>query len=163
MSKLPRLSFATTLLGGLGALHCGDASSTGPSESSGQAVSAVTFSGPIHPQASASLCLDVAGQGTANGTAVQLGTCSGQSSQEWSYNGTTLSVYGDKCLDVTGGSTTNGTKLQIWDCTAGNKNQMWTESGANLVWASDGQCLDVTNGVFANGTPIQSWVCYVGE
>src|SRR5580704_16782043 len=165
MSKLPRLCLATTLLGALGGLHCGDASPTDPSQSAGQAVaaSAVIFSGPIHPQASANLCLDVAGQGTANGTAVQVWTCTGKSNQQWSYNGTTLSVYGDKCLDVTGGSTTNGTKLQTWDCTAKNANQMWTASGATFQWKGKGKCLDLTNGVAASGTRIQSWTCSGGD
>jgi Ricin-type beta-trefoil lectin domain len=144
-------------------LHCGDAASTGGGGSTEQEISGAVFSGPIHPQASSSLCLDVVGQGTANGTAVQVWSCSGNANQQWTYDGTSLRVYGDKCLDVTGGNTTNGTKLQIWDCATGNANQMWTEAGATLQWTGKGKCLDLTNGVAANGTPIQSWSCSAGD
>ena len=89
-------------------------SSSPSSESAGEGVSSATSGGPIHPKASSSLCLDVVGQGTANGTEVQVWTCSGNANQQWTYDGSSLRVYGTKCLDVTGGSTTNGTKLQIW-------------------------------------------------
>ena len=157
-----RLGLAPIVLGALASVHCGDAS-TNPSESTAQAASGVVFSGPIHPHASSGLCLDVVGQGTANGTAVQVWSCSGNPNQQWTYNGTTLSVYGDKCLDMTAGNTANGTRLQIWNCEAGNTNQMWTQTGATFVWSGKGKCLDLTNGVAANGTPIQSWGCYAGD
>jgi hypothetical protein len=163
MSKLPRFCLATTLLGALSSLHCGDASSTDPGESAGQGVSAVNFSGPIHPQASSNLCLDVVGQGTANGTAVQVWSCTGKSNQQWTYNGTTLGVYGSKCLDVTGGSTSSGTKLQIWDCAAKDANQMWAASGATFQWKGKGKCMDLANGVAANGARVQSSTCQGGD
>jgi hypothetical protein len=164
MPKRPTpFGLVPAILTGLAGLHCGNASPPGPSESTGQGVTSVAFSGPIHPQASAGLCLDVVGQGTANGTAVQVWSCSGNPNQQWTYDGTSLRVYGDKCLDVTNGNTADGTKLQIWDCAAGNPNQMWTESGATLQWAGKGKCLDLTNGVAANGTPIQSWTCFAGD
>src|SRR4051794_22983755 len=45
-------------------------------------------------------CLDVTGQSTANGTAVQLYDCWGGSNQRWTYtSGKQLMVYGNKCLD----------------------------------------------------------------
>jgi hypothetical protein len=163
MPRLPRLCLAPVVLFSLASIHCGAAPTTDSSESAEQAASSVVFSGPIHPQASSSLCLDVVGQGTANGTAVQVWSCSGNPNQQWTYNGTTLTVYGDKCLDVTGGNTANGTRLQIWDCSTNNANQMWTQSGANLVWKGQNKCLDLTNGTVANGTPIQSWTCYSGD
>jgi hypothetical protein len=114
MLKPSHLFMATCLFGALAGVHCSDASS--PSESTRQAASGVGFTGPLQSQNAAGLCLDVVGQGTANGTAVQLWSCSGNPNQQWTYNGTTLTVYGDKCLDVTGGGTANGTRLQIWDC-----------------------------------------------
>jgi uncharacterized protein (TIGR03790 family) len=161
MSNFARFGLATTVLGALTCLACGDASSTGPIGSAGQGVTAATFSGPIHPQAASNLCLDVAGQGTANGTAVQLWSCTGNPNQQWTYNGTTLSVYGNKCLDVTGGSTANGTKLQIWDCAAKNANQTWTASGATFQWKGKGKCLDLANAA-ANGTRAESSACVAG-
>ena len=141
-------------------LACGSGNGDPSSTSSNEGV---TTGGPIHPLASAGLCLDVVGQGTANGTAVQVWSCSGHANQQWSYDGTHLRVYGNKCLDVTGGNTTDGTKLQIWDCAAGNRNQMWTQSGSTIQWAGTGKCLDLTDGVAASGTLIQSWTCYAGD
>src|ERR1700722_6045114 len=161
-NRLPRLCLAPVVLGALASVNC-IAAPTDSSESAAQAASSVVFSGPIHPQASSSLCLDVVGQGTANGTAVQVWSCSGNANQQWTYNGTTLTVYGNKCLDVTGGNTANGTRLQIWDCSTNNANQMWTQSGASLMWQGKNECLDLTNGTVANGTPIQSWACYSGD
>ncbi len=162
MSK-SALGLASTIVLGLVGFHCSGAPSTGASGSTEEEVNSAIFSGPIHPQASSSLCLDVVGQGTANGTAVQVWSCSGNANQQWTYDGTSLRVYGDKCLDVTGGSTTNGTKLQIWDCVTGSTNQKWTEAGSTLEWTGEGKCLDLTNGVAANGTPIQSWACSSGD
>ena len=104
--------------------HCAADTSGSPSESSVEGVSG-TSAGPIHPFATSSLCLDVVNQSTANGAQVQVWSCSGNANQQWTYDGTSLRVYGTKCLDVTGGSTTNGTKLQIWDCASGNANQAW--------------------------------------
>ncbi len=143
-------------------VHCGDAASAGESGSTDERVSSAT-TGPIHPKASSSLCLDVVGQGTANGTAVQVWSCSGNANQQWTYDGTSLRVYGTKCLDMTNGSTTNGARLQIWDCVAGSANQSWTQSGSTLQWTGKGKCLDLTNGVVASGTPIQSWSCSAGN
>ncbi len=147
MPKQPRLAPALpALLLGLSfsLLHCGDASTGGPSATAAEGVGAVAGGAPLHPKASASLCLDVAGKATANGTAVQLGACNGSAGQQWAAVGTTLRVYGTKCLDVTDGGTANGAKLQIWDCTTGNKNQAWAESGAAFQWSGEAKCLDVT-------------------
>ena len=157
------LRIAPTLFAALFSVHCGDASSSPSSESAGEGVSSAASSGPIHPEASSSLCLDVVGQGTANGTEVQVWACSGNANQQWSYDGTSLRVYGTKCLDVIDGNTTNGTKLQIWDCGAGNKNQMWTLSGQTIQWTGQGKCLDLTGGAAANGTLVQSWACASGN
>ena len=59
-----------------------------PACRSGAATAAPTSSGASTPTARSSgvesgLCLDVTGQGTANGTAVQLWTCNGGSNQRW--------------------------------------------------------------------------------
>ncbi len=143
------------------ALHCG-APSSDPNASSNEEVSSSASAGPIHPEASAGLCLDVVGQGTVNGTQVQVWSCSGNANQQWAYDGTSLRVYGDKCLDVTSGSTTDGTKLQIWDCIAGNTNQRWTRTGETFQWAGNGKCLDLTSGAATSGTLVQSWTCYAG-
>ncbi|MFE0347522.1 ricin-type beta-trefoil lectin domain protein [Streptomyces griseoluteus] len=104
-------------------------------------------------------CLDVAGAGSANGTAVQIYDCNGTAAQQWT-TGTdgTVRALG-KCLDVTGSSTANGTRLQLWDCT-GAANQKWTVSAArDLVGQQSGKCADVTGNTSANSTPVQIWSC----
>ncbi len=123
----------------------------------------VTSTGPVHPAASSALCLDVVGQSTANGAGVQVWSCSGNANQQWTYDGTSLRVYGTKCLDVTKGNSADGTKLQIWDCAPGNPTQMWTHSGSTFVWSGRGKCVDLTDGIAQSGTPIQSWSCTSGN
>ncbi|MGW3962603.1 ricin-type beta-trefoil lectin domain protein [Amycolatopsis sp. NPDC005003] len=72
-------------------------------------------------------CLDASGQGTADGTAVIIWTCSGQANQQWNVNadGSVTGVQSGKCLDATGQGTTAGTKLILWTCN-GQANQRWT-------------------------------------
>ncbi|WP_345033252.1 ricin-type beta-trefoil lectin domain protein [Kutzneria kofuensis] len=71
-------------------------------------------------------CMDVTGQGTANGTLVELWECNGGSNQQWTQasDGSLRSAQSGKCLDDPGFSTTNGTQLEIWDCNGGS-NQRW--------------------------------------
>jgi hypothetical protein len=145
----------------LAAVHCSAPPSDLSSESASQGVTSAAA--PVHPFASSSLCLDVADESTANGSAVQIWACSGKANQDWTYDGSSLRIYGDKCLDVTGGGAANGTKLQIWDCVAGDANQAWSRSGNMLVWANHGKCLDLTSGLAQNGTLAQSWSCVAGD
>jgi tRNA A-37 threonylcarbamoyl transferase component Bud32 len=74
-------------------------------------------------------CLDVAGENTADGAAVQLYDCTGRSNQQWiiSPDGTIVGVASGKCLDATDHGTAAGTTIQIWTC-AGSPNQKWSRS-----------------------------------
>ena len=63
-------------------------------------------------------CLDINGNGTANGTQVELydcGTAGGQVFQQQA-DGSLLNPQSGRCLDSPGGATGNGTRLQIYDC-----------------------------------------------
>ncbi|WP_273937883.1 lectin [Kutzneria chonburiensis] len=103
-------------------------------------------------------CVDVTGGTSANGTRVQLWTCTGGPSQQWTTGDDgSLRALG-KCLDVAGGSTLNGAKVQIYDCN-GTAAQRWTSSGGQLVNAGSGKCLDATGVSSADGTPLQIWTC----
>jgi Ricin-type beta-trefoil lectin domain len=106
-------------------------------------------------------CLDVAGSGTANGTAVQLYGCNGTGAQRWTVasDGTVRAL--GKCLDVNGGVNADGTKVQLWDCMSGNQHQQWRYSSStkDLVNPDTGKCLDVTGWGTADGTRIQIWTC----
>ncbi|MGW0969546.1 arabinofuranosidase catalytic domain-containing protein [Streptomyces sp. NPDC002516] len=63
-------------------------------------------------------CLDIIGNGTANGTQVQLWDCGTAGGQIWQQqaDGSLLNPQSGRCLDSPNGATANGTRLQIWDC-----------------------------------------------
>ncbi|MDQ2813113.1 MAG: ricin-type beta-trefoil lectin domain protein [Actinomycetota bacterium] len=72
-------------------------------------------------------CLDIDGNGTANGTKVELYDCNGVGGQQWvpQANGSLLNPQSGRCLDDPSGNITNGTPLQIYDCN-GNAAQVFT-------------------------------------
>ncbi|KAJ7190229.1 hypothetical protein GGX14DRAFT_606290 [Mycena pura] len=74
-------------------------------------------------------CLDVTGGATADGTKMQITTCStNNANQEWTLSGSTIQWSGQSsCLDLTDGSVTDGNVIQIWTCTGGS-NQKWTRT-----------------------------------
>ncbi|MFI1400475.1 RICIN domain-containing protein [Streptomyces sp. NPDC020681] len=78
-------------------------------------------------------CLDVQGGGTANGTRVQLWSCSpNNGAQRWvrDANGNLRNPQSGKCLDAVERGTWNGTALQIWDCGGGSQpQQQWRFEG----------------------------------
>lgn len=63
-------------------------------------------------------CLDIAGNGTTAGTAVELYDCNGIGGQKWVQraDGSLRNPQSGRCLDSPDGATTNGTRLRIWDC-----------------------------------------------
>jgi len=74
-------------------------------------------------------CLDVTGNGTANGTPLQLWDCYGGGSQQWvpQANGALPNPQSGRCLDSPGGSTANGARLQLWDCNGTAAQMFWKQ------------------------------------
>lgn len=107
-------------------------------------------------------CVDVAGAGSANGTAVQLYDCNGSNAQIWSNSGDgTLRALG-KCLDIADRGTADGAAVQLWDCSGGS-NQQWVVSPAHdIVNPAADKCLDVRDNTSANGARLQIWSCSGG-
>ncbi|MEO3876230.1 ricin-type beta-trefoil lectin domain protein, partial [Nonomuraea sp. B12E4] len=107
-------------------------------------------------------CLDVPNAGTADGTAVQLWDCNGQSNQQWTPSSAgELKVYGSKCLDAAG--TGNGARIQIYSCWGGD-NQKWrVNSDGTIVGVQSGLCLDAVGAGTANGTGLQLYSCWGGN
>ncbi|MFD5465538.1 ricin-type beta-trefoil lectin domain protein [Kitasatospora sp. NPDC127059] len=110
-------------------------------------------------------CLDVSGNGTANGTPVQMWECNGGDAQKWTYNGYRLQAANGKCLDLPGNNTSNGNKLQVWDC-LDNPGQRWNMSAGggfrHLVDQEDRSkdvCIDDYSGQTGNGSPVVAWGC----
>ncbi|MBB1243366.1 endo-1,4-beta-xylanase [Streptomyces durbertensis] len=118
-----------------------------------------TRTGEIKGVASGS-CVDVPSSTTANGTRVQLWTCSGQANQRWTHTaGKQLKIHGDKCLDAKGKGTTNGTQVVLWDCNGG-ANQQWNiNTDGSITGVQSGLCLDAVGAATANGTKIQLHAC----
>jgi hypothetical protein len=108
-------------------------------------------------------CLDVTGNVNTDGTQVELWTCNGGNSQQWTSttaNQLQVSIGGvTKCLDATGAGTANGTKLIIWSCHGGD-NQRWNlNSGNTITGAQSGRCVDVYDNGTADGAATELWDC----
>ncbi|WP_257004254.1 ricin-type beta-trefoil lectin domain protein, partial [Streptomyces sp. SA15] len=109
-------------------------------------------------------CLDVAGGGKTNGTPVQIYTCNGGASQQWTLEGSEDDLHlrgvgSQKCLDVAGNASANGTKIQISDCYK-SKGQSWkgdVRATAPLKSVSTGKCLDLS--AFTKSTDARLWDC----
>nr|WP_305000334.1 arabinofuranosidase catalytic domain-containing protein [Kitasatospora sp. SolWspMP-SS2h] len=106
-------------------------------------------------------CLDATGNGTANGTLLELWDCNGGGAQKWfqQADGSLLNPQSGRCVDAPNGNSANGTRLQLWDCN-GAAAQKFAVNGGAPVAAPGGQCVDVANddnGV--NGTAVQLWNC----
>jgi ricin-type beta-trefoil lectin protein/rare lipoprotein A (RlpA)-like double-psi beta-barrel protein len=107
-------------------------------------------------------CIGAAGGATANGTAVDLYSCVGSSTQQWTMAGDGSIRNSGKCLDVSGGATTDGAKVQIYDCNSTGAQQ-WRYNGArDLINPQSGKCLDLTGNSSADFTPTGLWTCTGG-
>ncbi|MFI9207085.1 ricin-type beta-trefoil lectin domain protein [Streptomyces sp. NPDC053253] len=109
-------------------------------------------------------CLDVQGGGKTNGTPVQIYTCHGGASQEWSLEGGEEDLHlrntgSFKCLDVAGNASANGTKIQITDCYS-TKGQSWkadVRAASTLMSVTTGKCLDLST--FTKSTDARLYDC----
>jgi beta-glucanase (GH16 family) len=117
-------------------------------------------------------CVDAAGFGTTNGTAVQQWACGNQQyNQEWQFQPTDSGYYKvvsrgaqAEVWDATNFGTNNGTLIQIWQF-GGGTNQQWQPiSLGNGVFefvdrAASGRCLDVPGASTANGMRLEIFDC----
>ncbi|KAK1218101.1 hypothetical protein PQX77_019232, partial [Marasmius sp. AFHP31] len=89
-------------------------------------------------------CLDVKDGVNADGTKLQIWTCTpGSTNQLWiSVNDFTFNWAGtNKCIDLTDGDITDGNQLQIWSCVggSGSPNQKW---GGNPIPNTEADAFD---------------------
>jgi hypothetical protein len=110
-------------------------------------------------------CMDRAG--TANGSPVQLLTCSeGLPSQQWRMSGenpiAAIPIVDVGCLDVDG--TGNGAHVIVNSCDAGAATQAWSFDfpSSRLINRASGRCLDTTGGSSADHARLQIWDCSGG-
>ncbi|WIG96463.1 RICIN domain-containing protein [Myxococcus sp. SDU36] len=114
-------------------------------------------------------CVDIAGPGTADGTAIHQWACHGGASQQWTMEPTDngyvrfVSRYSGKVLDVTGASTADGALAQQWSW-AGGANQQFRPVSTGSGWQRlearhSGKVLDVADCWTAgDGARLQQWV-----
>jgi GH25 family lysozyme M1 (1,4-beta-N-acetylmuramidase) len=109
--------------------------------------------GPVRQFGGTGKCLDDPSSNTANGTVVDLSTCTGRSSQSWTTaTDGTLRALG-KCLGIVGDSKSSGARLQLVACSPRDGAQLWqAATDSQLVNPRSGKCLDVPVARAANGT-----------
>lgn len=96
------------------------------------------------------LCIEpVPGGGTANGTLVQIGPCTGDNSQYWELtsDGQLYNADYNKCLDTSGSpGTSNQVKLQLYECgsSSSRPNQFWSLTSSGYFQNKNSKrCIDV--------------------
>jgi hypothetical protein len=95
-------------------------------------------------------CFDAKADRAADGTQVQLYSCSGREQQRWTFVDQPdakimITGIGGLCLDVRGRKAGDGTPLQLWQC-ANAPNQMFRhESDGRIREVGNGKCLTTTN------------------
>ncbi len=116
-------------------------------------------------------CIDEAGWGTANGTALQQWACgSAQYNQQWQFTPTSGGYYKvvpryapTLAWDVSGVSTADGALMHLWAYVGGN-NQQWLPQSLGsgnyrFVARHSGKCLDVPGSSTADGARLNQWTC----
>ncbi|CAF1121428.1 unnamed protein product [Rotaria sordida] len=111
--------------------------------------------------------LDIHGEGTHDGTNVEICTNHGGKNQLWviheNQDGTVklINPHSGKALDVFGGQTSDGTNVQIWTDNESNAQRWRLKSVGDgiykLIHAFSGKALDVTGGETSDGTNVQIW------
>ncbi|WP_369188640.1 arabinofuranosidase catalytic domain-containing protein [Streptomyces sp. R08] len=106
-------------------------------------------------------CLDIVGNGTADGAKVELWDCNGVGGQKWvqQADGSLLNPQSGRCLDSPNGATTNGTRLQIANCN-GTAAQKFAVNGGAPAVGPGGKCVDVAaDDTGGNSAAVQLWDC----
>lgn len=133
----------------------------------------VTFSWTVNPApnsgpagrvvvAHGGKCMDDPGSRTANGTRVDLWTCTGGGNQNWTMaQDRSVRIYG-KCLDAANSATTDGTPVVLYTCNGSTAEQWRIGWHGRLVNVHSGKCLDDPGYQTANGTLLDIWTCGTG-
>ena len=148
-----------TCTGGISLLLTAVVCACGSGKSMGQSAQALSQTGTITDFTS--LCVDVQGSDSTSGTPIQLSSCNGAGSQQWTYQAKSFTGLAGKCLDVQWSNTANGTPVQLWDCN-GTNAQRWSLKGGQLVGIG-GKCLDVNASNSVPGQTLQIWDCNGGQ
>ncbi len=123
----------------------------------------------VNPQSGLCLSIKNSGNGGANGTGMEIATCTGGSWQKWNIPSSSpkqaqgqisFKSSAGQCLEDPAGNTAATTRFQIAACN-GLSAQKWTLNtfNGNTVLAVAGLCMDITNGGSADGTGVWLYTC----
>ncbi len=109
--------------------------------------------GQIRQVGGSGKCLNDPADVTANGTHINLWSCTGKSNQRWTVVQDGTLRTGGKCLSTAGDSRSSGAKLVLETCNSRDGAQLWqAATDGQLVNPQSGKCLDVPAASAANGT-----------
>jgi len=97
------------------------------------------------------------GDSSALRTRIQISTCSGTASEQWSFSSGELR-HGSMCMNAKG-TARSGSLVILWGCT-GAPNEIWTHNSAGeYVLKATGLCLDDPAYSTTNGTQLIVYSC----
>ena len=124
------------------------------------AAAAAGTAGQIRQVGGSGKCLNDSSSTSANGTLINLSTCTGKVNQRLTMVQDGTLRIGGKCLQVVGNGTANGTKVELEPCNSDDGSQVWQASTyGQLLNQQSGKCLDVAVASAANGTQPVIWTC----
>jgi hypothetical protein len=117
-----------------------------------------------------SLCLDVFGNTTAAGAAIDQWPCNGQSNQQFQFvpvsggNGELQAQNSGLDVAVSGNATAQGTADIVQQAVTGTANSLWqpvqqSDGSFEFRNAGSGLCLDVTGATTTQGQQLDQWPC----
>ena len=116
--------------------------------------------GQIKQAGGSGKCLEDPAGKTANGTVMNMSTCTGNAYMRWTLVQDGTLRNGGKCLQVVGNGTANGTKVELEPCNSDDGSQVWQAStDGQLLNQQSGKCLDVAITTAVNGTMPVLWTC----
>jgi hypothetical protein len=104
-------------------------------------------------------CVDVNQNVDANGTAIQLFTCSGSGAQQVQLQADGTIRMKSRCMDVTNGATAGNTPIQLWDCYNNNSQRWFQRPDGQIENTGSGRCLSTIGGGGDDGTRLVLWDC----
>jgi Ricin-type beta-trefoil lectin domain/Beta-1,3-glucanase len=107
-------------------------------------------------------CIGAAAGKTDNGTRVDVYSCVGDATQQWTFPGDGTIRNSGKCMDVAGAATADGTAVQLYDCNNTPAQQWVYSSGRDLVNPNANKCLDMSGNTSADFTVTVIWTCTGG-
>lgn len=105
-------------------------------------------------------CVDL--PGTADGTRLQIWTCTGAANQRWTFGSDGTMRSEGLCMDLAWASSDNGTPVQAATCNGGWAQHFYVNGSNDLVNSDIGKCVDIVDANDSDGALLQLWDCTGG-